>query len=142
MKVCDLMNDHVVSVGMSEPVSSAARILRQQNVGSLPVCGDDGRLVGIVTDRDIVLRCVAAGGSADEMAVGDVMTHNLITVSPFDTVGDAARRMADAQVRRLPVCKDGELVGMLSLGDLAVNCRCDMEAANALSDISGNFRRR
>ena len=65
MKVCDLMNDHVVSVGMGEPVSSAARILRQQNVGSLPVCGDDGRLVGIVTDRDIVLRCVAAGGSAD-----------------------------------------------------------------------------
>ena len=142
MKVCDLMNDHVVSVGMGEPVSSAARILRQQNVGSLPVCGDDGRLVGIVTDRDIVLRCVAAGGSADEMAVGDVMTHTLITVSPFDTVGDAARRMADAQIRRLPVCKDGELVGMLSLGDLAANCGCDMEAANALSDISLGIRRR
>ena len=142
MKVCDLMNDHVVSVGMGEPVSSAARILRQQNVGSLPVCGDDGRLVGIVTDRDIVLRCVAAGGSADDMAVGDVMTHNLITVSPFDTVGDAARRMADAQVRRLPVCKDGELVGMLSLGDLARDCECDMEAANALSEISSNIRRR
>ena len=76
------------------------------------------------------------------MAVGDVMTHNLTTVSPFDTVGDAARSMADAQVRRLPVCKDGELVGMLSLGDLARDCECDMEAANALSEISSNIRRR
>ena len=64
-KGSELRNDHGGAVGMSEPVSSAARILRQQHVGALPVCGDDGRLVGIVTDRDIVLRCVAAGGSAD-----------------------------------------------------------------------------
>jgi CBS domain-containing protein len=142
MKVCDLMSDHVVSVGMGEPVSAAARLLRQQNVGSLPVCDDAGRLVGIVTDRDIVLRCVAVCGSAEDMTVSDVMTHSVVTASPFDSAGDAARRMADAQVRRLPVCKDGELVGMLALGDLARDSDCDMEAADALTEISGNIRRR
>lgn len=142
MKVYDLMCDHVISLGADEPVTAAARLLKQQNIGSVPVCGEDGALRGIVTDRDIVLRCVAAGADPETLPVRDVMTPGVVTVSPYDEIGAAARVMADAQVRRLPVCQDGKVVGMLSLGDLAVNCRCDMEAANALSDISGNFRRR
>ncbi len=142
MKVYDLMCDHVISVGVDEPVSSAARILKQQNIGSVPVCGEDGRLRGIVTDRDIVLRCVAPGGDAEKLTVGDVMTPGVITVSPYDDIGAASRIMAEAQVRRLPVCQDGAVVGMLSLGDLAMNCNCDMEAANALTDISSNIRRK
>jgi CBS domain-containing protein len=142
MKVCDLMCDHVISVSADEPVSAAARILKQQNIGSVPVCGEDGKLRGIITDRDIVLRCVATGADAEKLTVRDVMTKGVVTVSPYDDIRAAAHIMADAQVRRLPVCQDGAVVGMLSLGDLATNCGCDMEAASALSDISSNIHRR
>ena len=93
-------------------------------------------------DRDIVTRCVAAGGSPGEMTVGDVMTAGVVTVSPFVPSGEAARKMADAQIRRLPVCNNGELVGMISLGDLARSRDCGMEAAAALSEISGNIPRK
>ena len=142
MKVYDLMCDHVISVGADEPVTAAARLLKQQNIGSVPVCGDDGSVRGIVTDRDIVLRCVAAGADPEALRVRDVMTPGVVTVSPYDDIGTASRIMAESQIRRLPVCQDGALVGMLSLGDLAANCGCDMEAANALSDISLGIRRR
>ncbi|HPS76345.1 MAG TPA: CBS domain-containing protein [Oscillospiraceae bacterium] len=142
MKVYDLMCDHVISVGADEPVTAAARILKQQNIGALPVCGKDGRLQGIVTDRDIVLRCVAPAADPDTLTVRDVMTRGVVTVSPYDDIAAAARLMASSQVRRLPVCQDGAVVGMLALGDLAQNGSCDMEAANALSDISSNIRRR
>jgi CBS domain-containing protein len=142
MKVYDLMCDHVTSVGSDESVVSAARILRQQNIGSLPVCSADGRLCGIVTDRDIVLRCIASGADAGATSVRDVMTQNVVTVSPYDDAAVAARVMAGAQVRRLPVCQDGKIVGMLSLGDLAQSSGADMEAAAALTEISGNISRR
>ncbi len=142
MKVCDLMCDHVISISPQEPVTSAARLLREQNIGALPVCGDSGELCGVITDRDIVTRCVAAGGSPGEMTVGDVMTAGVVTVSPFVPSGEAARKMADAQIRRLPVCNNGELVGMISLGDLARSRDCGMEAAAALSEISGNVHRK
>ena len=142
MQIQEIMNAAVVSIAPEESAALAARLMSRHNLGALPVCGRDGALKGMITDRDIVLRCVAAGADPETLPVRDVMTPGVVTVSPYDEIGAAARVMADAQVRRLPVCQDGKVVGMLSLGDLAVNCRCDMEAANALSDISGNFRRR
>lgn len=141
MRVFDIMSEHIVTVGVSEPVSAAARLLKKHNIGAVPVCDDSGRLRGMITDRDITLRCVASGKSANETRVGDIMTRGVITVADNAYVGEAARLMADAQIRRLPVIKGGELVGMLSLADLARNTDCDTEAAAALTEISSNIRR-
>lgn len=141
MKVFDIMSDHIITVGLSEPVSAAARLLKRYNIGAVPVCDDRGNLRGMITDRDITVRCVANGLSTDETKSGDVMTRGVITVKYNAGIGDAARLMADAQIRRLPVCRDGLLVGMLSLADLARNTDCDTEAAEALCEISKNIRR-
>ena len=141
MKVFDIMSDHIVTVGLREPVSAAARLLKQYNIGAVPVCDDRGSLRGMITDRDIAVRCVANGLSASETKTGDIMTRGVITVNDNAHIGEAARLMADAQVRRLPVCHNGLLVGMLSLADLARNTDCDTEASEALCEISKNIRR-
>lgn len=142
MKVFDIMSEHTITVGAAEPVAAAARLMQQYNIGSLPVCDTSGKLKGIITDRDIAIRCAAAGASPCSMKVKDAMTRGLITISENAHIGEAARLMADAQIRRLPVCRDGVLVGMLSLADLARSTDCDTEAAAALSEISSNIKRR
>lgn len=141
MRVFDIMSEQVITVGQDEPVDAAARLLRQHNIGAVPVCDDKGRLRGMITDRDIAVRCVAAGLYPAETKIGDVMTRGAITISDNAYVSDAARLMADAQIRRLPVCHDGKLVGMLALADLARSTDCDTEAAEALCEISKNMRR-
>ena len=139
MKVSDIMSDRVVTIDRREPVIAAARLLKRMNLGALPVTDRSGKLVGMLTDRDIAVRCVAARGDAREMTVEDIMSRGVVTASPDARVDDAARRMGRGQVRRLPVVEDGKLVGMLSLADMAR--KCDMEAAAALADISSNLRR-
>ena len=139
MKVSDIMSDRVVTIDEREPVIAAARLLKRMNLGALPVTDRGGKLVGMLTDRDIVLRCVALGGDARTMTTGDVMTRGVVTATPDVKVDDAAKRMGHGQVRRLPVVENGKLVGMLSLADMAR--KCDMEAAAALADISSNLRR-
>lgn len=139
MKVSEIMSSRVVTIDRHEPVIAAARLFKRMNLGALPVTDRSGKLVGMLTDRDIVLRCVALGGDPREMTVADVMTRGVVTAAPDSKVDEAARRMGRGQVRRLPVVEDGRLVGMLSLADMARSC--DMEAAAALADISGNLRR-
>jgi CBS domain-containing protein len=117
MKVFDIMSEHIVTVGLGEPVAAAARLLKQYNIGAVPVCDERGNLRGMITDRDIAVRCAANGLSPMETKTGDVMTRGVITINDNAYVGDAARLMADAQIRRLPVCRDGRLVGMLSLAE-------------------------
>lgn len=136
MQVRDLMNQSVVSIDPSESAALAARLLARHNLGSLPVCGEDGGLRGIVTDRDIVLRCVAAEEDPAQTQVKDIMTRNCAVVSPDDDAREATRLMAAKQVRRLPVLENDKVVGMVSLGDLAKSHRFDMEASKALSEIS------
>ena len=140
MQVRDLMSQGVVSITPGESAALAARLLSRHNVGSLPVCGEDGRLRGIVTDRDIVLRCVAAEEDPSKVPVRDIMSRNCAVVSPNDDAREASRMMAAAQVRRLPVTEEGKVVGMVSLGDLAVSQAYDMEASKALADISDNVK--
>lgn len=142
MQIKDLMTKHTVSVGQEEPVTAAARLLKRDNIGSVPVCDEKGKVQGIITDRDITLRCVAAGVDPDKTKIREVMTTGVYTVSPTDSVDTAAALMGKAQIRRLPVCENGTLVGMLSLGDLAVSNNCNMEAGAALSEISTCIRRR
>jgi len=141
MLVRDIMNPSVVCVNPDETATVAARLLHRYNVGSLPVCSASGALSGIITDRDIVMRCVAACGEPETTTISEIMSRNVVTVSSTSHAEDAAKLMAKHQVRRLPVVDNGQLVGMLSLGDMARTHACDTEAAEALSEISSNIRK-
>ena len=141
MQVRDYMSPSVVSITPEESAALAARLLARHNVGALPVCGPEGNLRGMVTDRDIVLRCVAAEEDPARTRVKDIMTRGCAAVAPDADPREAARLMAEKQVRRLPVVENGRVVGVVSLGDLARSQRYDMEASKALSEISDNVRR-
>lgn len=142
MRVQDLMSKSVVTITPEESAALAARLLSRHELGSLPVCAADGTLVGIVTDRDIITRCVAAGEEPGRVPVRDIMSPAPSVITPETPILAAARLMAQRQVRRLPVVEQGHVVGMLSLGDLARSRRTDTEAAAALSDISASLRRK
>ncbi len=143
MEIKDLMNPSVVTIEPTSSAALAARLLGRHNVGALPVCGADRRLRGMVTDRDIVLRCIAAEEDPAQTLVRDIMTRGCATVSPHDDCRSATRLMAARQVRRLPVVEEnGKLVGIITLADLARSQRFDMEAAQALGEISENIVRR
>ena len=142
MRVRDLMSKSVVTIAPEESAALAARLLSRHELGALPVCAADGTLAGIVTDRDIITRCVAAGEEPGRVPVRDIMSPAPSVITPEPPVSAAARLMAQRQVRRLPVVEQGQVVGMLSLGDLARSRRTDTEAAKALSDISASLRRK
>lgn len=142
MLIRDLMNPCVVTVEPSSTASLAARLLSRHNVGSLPVCTGDRRLRGMVTDRDIVLRCIASEDDPAQTPVRDIMSRAPATLSPTQDILSAAQLMAQHQVRRLPVVKAGKVVGIISLGDVARSHRYDMEAALALSEISENIMKK
>jgi len=140
MQVREIMNRSVVSVSPEETVDLAARLLARHNIGALPVCTSDGKLQGVLTDRDIVLRCVALNRDPAATKTGDIMSRGVLTASPAEDAAAAGRVMAQGQVRRLPVVEGGKVVGFLSLGDLAVRAGTDMEAGKALGKISANLR--
>ena len=141
MRVAEIMNPYVVSITPDETAALAARLLQRHNIGSLPVCLGDGTLRGIVTDRDIVTRCIAAESDPNATRIREIMTRGVATVTPDDDIREATRLMAAEQVRRLPVVKENRVVGMLSLGDMARHHAYNMEASKALSEISANIRR-
>lgn len=142
MQIQSIMTKNVRSIHGEEPIAAAARLLKKDNIGCLPVCDDNGKLQGIVTDRDIALRCVAAGADPTVTKVSDVMTSGVYTLSPTDSVDSAAETMRKAQVRRLPVCEKGELCGIVSLGDLTCRCGCSQETMQTLNDLSSCICRR
>ena len=142
MQVKELMTPGVVCVSPEEPAAVAARLLARHNVGCLPVCGEHGMLRGMVTDRDIVLRCVAAEADPAKTTVGAIMTSRVLAVAPEADAREAAEIMAREQVRRLPVADHGKVVGMVSLGDMAEIDRYRMEAAACLCEICGNIKKR
>lgn len=139
MKVRDIMTSRVVRIGAQEPVEVAARTFTHYNIGMLPVCGEDGRLCGVVTDRDLVIRCMALGRNGGEVKVRDVMTGRIVSASPDMDISAAAHLMGRRQVRRLPVVENGRLCGMVSLADLAGVEEGALTAADALSDITSNI---
>ena len=141
MEVQEIMSRKIVTVSPEENASLAARLLSRYNIGVLPVCTRDGRLKGMVTDRDIVLRCIAAGEEPEGTRVANIMTRKVFSISAGEPVENAASLMAREQIRRLPVEENGKLVGMISLGDIAKARSCSMEAASALSEISENIRK-
>ena len=138
MKIRELMSTPVVRIHPEESVAVAARTLTHYNIGILPVCGSDGRVCGLVTDRDIVTRCLATGHRPEDTPVRAIMTNTVISARPDMDVTAAASLMARRQVRRLPVVESGKLCGMISLGDLSRNEDTAPDAADALAEITGN----
>ena len=141
MKVAEIMSRHVVSANQKEPVTAAARLMKRHNLGALPVCDDEGRLRGLVTDRDIVTRCIAMDYDPTDTMLREIMTRGILTCAPEDEADSVLASMGREQIRRLPVTAEGRLVGMVSLADAARRGRLTMEAAAALSEISANIRR-
>lgn len=140
MRIGEIMTERVVTVGQREPVAAAAKLMKRHNLGALPVCDDTGRLRGLLTDRDIVTRCVAGEMDPADTPVREVMSRGIATCEPDGEAAEALRIMGAEQVRRLPVTREGRLVGMVSLADLARSG--SMEAAGALAEISANIVRR
>lgn len=141
MKVSEVMTRDVIPIAPEESAEVAARTLTHYNIGVLPVCSADGRLRGVVTDRDLVVRCMAASRPASQVRVSQVMTGKLYTVSPDAELATAAALMASKQLRRLPVVEDGKLCGMVSLRDLAREKDCENTVSDAFSRIFSNIRR-
>lgn len=122
--------------GPETPVSEAARLMRELDVGMLPVCDHD-RLVGTVTDRDITIRGVARGLDPKSTPVREVMTNEVIYCFEDQSIEEACRLMEERQIRRLPVInEDKRLVGIVSLGDLAVRTRSGILAGEVLEQVS------
>ena len=142
MKVREIMTDAVIKIHPEETVEVAARALTHYNIGALPVCDDKGALCGMVTDRDLVTRCVASNQSPSTTTVRQVMTAQVLTVQPDMDVGVAAHLMGRQQIRRLPVVENGKVCGMISLGDMANREDSVMDAADALSEITSNISSR
>jgi CBS domain-containing protein len=135
MKIKDIMTNNVVSVKLETPITEVTKIIKDNNVGSVPVC-DGQRVVGIVTDRDIVLRGIAMDKDINTLKAKDVMTAKVTTVDSNSDVNSASNIMAEKQIRRLPVVDGNNLVGIVSIGDIAVRNSLQDDAGDALSDIS------
>ena len=129
------MTTNVAYINPTSKVIEVAQLMQKYNVGSIPVC-DQGRIVGIVTDRDIVVRNVAHGTSSQNLAVKDVMTTKVTLATPDMDINDVSKLMANKKVRRLPVVENNKVVGMVSIGDFATNTFSDIEASEALTEIS------
>ena len=142
MKIESIMTKNVRSIHTDEPISAAARLLKRENIGCLPVCDDNGTVQGIVTDRDIALRCVGAGIDPAHTQVKDIMTQGVYCLSPTDSVDSAAETMRKAKVHRIPVTDGGCLCGIVSLGDLTSRCACSEETMHTITDLSDCVCRR
>jgi CBS domain-containing protein len=133
-KIRDIMSTDVAYVSPQDNVYEVATMMKDQNIGLVPVV-ENGQLRGVVTDRDLVIRNVA-DRRPNSAKVGDIMSTNLVCGTPDMSVDEAAKLMADAQVRRLPVVENNRLVGVVSLGDMAVRQPYQNEAGQALNEIS------
>lgn len=139
MNIRDVMTPNPRTVSPEDSLESAARIMRDEDTGVVPVV-QDGRPVGILTDRDIVIRGVAEGGSA--RAVRDIVTGRVISVSPDATTREATELMSEHQIRPLPVVENDRLIGIVSLGDLAVKEAKDRRVGDTLQSISEGVKER
>lgn len=135
MRVRDVMTGNVEWVTPNTPLVEVAQIMQSHDIGSVPVC-ENKKLMGIVTDRDIVLRAVAPGKELRSVNASQVMSTQVVTVTPDTDAHEATEIMSKNQIRRLPVLERGELVGIMALGDLAVERIHVDEAGEALRDIS------
>ena len=135
MRCSEIMTRDVQTASRETSLRDAAVMMRDGDMGSIPVV-DGGKLVGIVTDRDMVVRVLAEGKGADT-AVSEAMTSDLVTVKPDDYVFEAIRLMGERQVRRIPVIgENGELAGIIAIADVALETEDEREIAETMEEIS------
>ena len=136
MKIKEIMNTDLKWVTPNTDLKKTAEIMEKYDVGVVPVCNDNKVLLGMVTDRDIVIRNIAQGKDPETTLVKDIMTENVKTGSPNMSLDEACDAMSEWQVRRLPIVDtDEKLVGLVSLGDIALDCDFDIEVSQCLCDI-------
>jgi CBS domain-containing protein len=140
MNIRDVMTPNPRTVSPEEPIQNAARIMRDLDTGVVPVV-ENGRPLGLVTDRDIVVRAVAEDGQLSR-PVREIVTGNVVTANPDMSTREAAELMSEHQVRRLPVVEGERLVGIVSIGDLAVKEGRDKRVGDTLQDISEGVKER
>lgn len=121
MRVKECMCKKVVRVAADTTLNEVAKLMQKNDVGCVPICNEENYVIGFVTDRDIVTRCVANNKNCEQTKVSDIMTTNVIKTTPDTELKDATQTMATNQVRRLPVIENNQIVGMLTIGDLAQN---------------------
>jgi CBS domain-containing protein len=140
-RVRDAMTEDPRSVGPSVSVVEAARLMRERDIGSLPIT-DDETLVGMITDRDITTRAVAEAADPELTSVGEVCSHDLISVEPDQDLDEALQLMARHQIRRLPVVENGRLVGIVAQADIALRAKEKKtgELLEAISEPSAGER--
>lgn len=133
----DIMTRNVTTVHRDTPLTEVARLMRDEDIGALPVVGDGGKIEGIVTDRDLVVGGLTSDKADAELKAEDCMSTDLFTANQNDRIVDVIREMGDHQVRRLPVV-DGRdrLVGIIAMADIATQTSKDMELGEALENIS------
>jgi signal-transduction protein with cAMP-binding, CBS, and nucleotidyltransferase domain len=130
-KLREVMTDHPVCLDVQTSVIEAAQRMRDDGIGDVIVT-EDGNVCGILTDRDIVVRGVAESGDLHETRIGDVCSRDLLALSPDDDVHEAVRAMEERAVRRVPLVENGQPVGIVSIGDLAIM----LDERSALGQIS------
>lgn len=135
MKVKDVMTAQIDRATENSPIQEVARFMKERDIGAVPICNDRQQPIGIVTDRDMVIRGIVSGVHGNE-PVHKIMSKNPVCATPQMDVHEAAEIMASRQIRRLPVVEEGRIVGMVSLGDLAVTHIHENEAGMALGSIS------
>lgn len=135
MKAKDVMTREPATLGPQATLGEAATLMRQEDCGSIPIV-EGSRLVGIVTDRDIVIRAIAAGKDAKTTRVSEIMSADPVCISEDTDVDEAAKVMADRQIRRLPVVEDGKLVGILVIGQIARRDPDEQQTGETLKEIS------
>lgn len=135
MKIKEIMTTDVSWLKPDDTVETAANIMQKLDVGILPICDENKDLIGLLTDRDIVIRNVAKGKDAKDTTVKDIMSSKLTWGTPDMDVVDACETMAIHQIRRLPIVENNSLVGIVSLGDIVLQSDFDIEASQTLCDI-------
>jgi len=118
MLVKEVMNRNVKTARSTDTVKDAAKIMTENRIGSLVVVSGTGEVIGIVTERDIMSKVVAFGRNADEVKIEEIMSKNIITISPNNTLEDAANIMTSKKIKKLPVVEDGGLIGIVTATDL------------------------
>jgi len=131
----EIMTGEIDACRPEDNVFEVAVKMRDLNVGSIPVCDDEHHLLGMITDRDIVIRCVA-DKKPGSTQVTDIMSSDMVTATQDMSIDEAAKLMAEHQIRRLPIVENQRLIGMVSLGDIATRQKSQHNAGMALSEIS------
>lgn len=119
MKVKDCMCGEVYCVKPETTINEIAKVMGKNHIGCVPVCNNENCIVGVITDRDIILRTIACDKDVKSTKASDIMTCNVCTCSQDDSIWDAERKMAENQIRRIPVVDNNKIIGILTLGDLA-----------------------